>query len=317
MGLPWLAAASPWVAPNPVDALLMAAPPAAPIDAQPAVVLLQAWVFRNPQQAKAELERLAHNLPNAPLLACDLEGGRVNPLRCFSRLHAMPPAARMGLSDPAQTRGWGARAGQQLRELGLGLNLGPVVDVGADGHLARQFRLYSDDPARVVAHARAYVDGLGGEGVGAILKHFPGQGRAVTDPDRVATVIDATASELRTDQALFRQVPAAGIMLSNATYPSFDPRPAPQAPSIVSLARRFTRGVVMTDDLARLGRSAIDEAVLRDAFIAGADLLVTSVRLDHVLPTFRRVVGRLLEQRPALWSRVEASATRIAALQAR
>ena len=221
----------------------------------------------------------------------------------------------LGRGDPERTRTWGRRAARQLRELGLHVNLGPVLDVGQDGHLARQFRLFSDDPDRVVAHARAYVEGLASEGIPAIVKHYPGFGRAETDSDHVSTVIDASAHALTTDRALFGRVPAAGIMLANATYPALDPSPAPLSAAIVADARAHTGGVVVTDDLARLGRSFIDEDVLRGAFLAGADLLVTSVRLDGVLPVFRRVVGELLAERPALWERVEASGARIAELR--
>ncbi|MEO0603669.1 MAG: glycoside hydrolase family 3 N-terminal domain-containing protein, partial [Myxococcota bacterium] len=268
----------------------------------------------DPHRAATELGRLSETLPVRPLLACDLEGGFVNPLRRFPLLSAMPSAARQGFDSPADTRAWGDRAGQQLRALGFRLCLGPVVDLGHDGHLARQRRTYSDDPDMVVQHASAYVEGLDRHGVGAILKHFPGYGRATTDSDEELTAIGASAAALEADRALFGRVPAAGVMLANARYPALDPRPAPLAPTLVQLARMATRGVVMTDDLARLGRP-VDEEVLRAAFLAGADLLVTSVRLDAVRPTFRRAVESVLRERPWLWPRVDASVARIEALR--
>lgn len=315
-GLGCLVAAPAWAGPDPrIDALLMAAPPARPIEAHPAVMLLQAWVLGDPGRVDLELELLGERLPNRPRLACDLEGGRVNPLARHPLLESMPPAAHLGRGDPERTRTWGRRAARQLRELGLHLNLGPVLDVGQDGHLARQFRLFSDDPDTVVAHARAYVEGLATEGIPAIVKHYPGFGRAETDSDHVSTVIEASAEALAAERALFGRVPAAGIMLANATYPALDASPAPLSAAIVADARAHTGGVVVTDDLARLGTSFVDEDVLRGAFLAGADLLVTSVRLDEVLPVFRRVVGELLVERPVLWERVEASAARIARLR--
>ncbi|MEM6928934.1 MAG: glycoside hydrolase family 3 N-terminal domain-containing protein, partial [Myxococcota bacterium] len=296
-----------------LDALLVAAPPARPLDAHPAVVLLQAWALADPGRAATELSRLVRRLPGRPRLACDLEGGFVNPLRRFPALSGMPSAARQSFGPPTGTGVWGERVGRQMRSLGLDLCLGPVVDVGREGHLARQRRVFGDDPEVVVRHAAAYVEGLGRHGVGAILKHFPGYGRATTDSDEAPTVIEAPGAVLAADRAVFGRVSAAGVMLSNARYPALDPRPAPLASPVVTLARTATRGVVVTDDLARLGRP-VDEDVLRGAFLAGADLLVTSVRLDTVRPTFRRVVGELLRERPALWGRVDASVARIAAL---
>src|SRR4030095_15050634 len=76
---------------------------------------------------------------------------------------------------PAEAR----RMGQMLREAGINWDLAPVVDVAVNPTnpaVVTNGRTYSAAPARVVAHAGAFVRGMHEAGVLTALKHFPGHG---------------------------------------------------------------------------------------------------------------------------------------------
>src|SRR5258707_3792431 len=95
------------------------------------------------------------------------------------------PAQELGArDDPAFTRAEARRMGLMLREAGINWDLAPVVDVAVNPTnpaVVALGRTYSADPARVSAHARAFVQGMHEAGVLTALKHFPGHGSSPSD----------------------------------------------------------------------------------------------------------------------------------------
>jgi beta-N-acetylhexosaminidase len=218
----------------------------------------------------------------APLLVMiDQEGGLVK------RLGGAPsrsPAAIGRLGSAGVARSEGRATAANLRDVGVNVNLAPVVDVGRPGSFqARTERSYSANPSRVSAMAVAFVGGLQELGVAATLKHFPGLGTVSRDEDAVAQRVGLSLSTLRRiDEAPF----AAGaraevklVMTSTAIYPALSSRPALLSPRVSTDELRgqagFT-GVSITDDLTvtALRRFGSLAANGREATQAGNDLLL-------------------------------------------
>ena len=217
----------------------------------------------------------------APLVAIDQEGGEVE------RLPSLPPdrsAPEIGRAGEPAAAAEGRATGRALRALGIDVDLAPVLDVpSVDGAFIAS-RAFSSDPGRAAARAVAFGTTLQAEGVAATAKHFPGLGMAVANTDLEPSPVDASRAELEAGLAPFEAAIDAGfelVMVSNATYPAFDPdRPA-------SLSRRIVDGVlrerlgfegaVITDDLGAGGiaGAGIDEATAAvESARAGADLLL-------------------------------------------
>jgi beta-N-acetylhexosaminidase len=122
-----------------------------------------------------------------PLIAIDHEGGSVQRLTERHGVSRLPAAQSVTASlSPDRARALYAQAGSEIARLGFTLNLAPVVDLHdptnpAIGHFGRSF---DDDPARVLAYARAFVDGFADAGVLCALKHFPGNGHILGDSHR-------------------------------------------------------------------------------------------------------------------------------------
>ncbi len=220
----------------------------------------------------------------APLVAVDQEGGEVK------RFPTLPPdrspleIARAGAQAAAAE---GAATGRALSELGIDVDLAPVLDVpGVDGAFIAS-RAYGDDSERAAALATAFGTALQGEGVAATAKHFPGLGLAVENTDLGASAIDASRAELEPELAAFETAIGAGfelVMASNATYPALDPdAPASQSRRVIGGLLRDRLGydgVVITDDLGAGALTAAgldEEAAALGAAGAGADLLLTAL----------------------------------------
>jgi len=263
--------------------------------------------FADAAQARALVAELHALAPHAtPLVvAVDEEGGRVQRLRDWWTM--WPPVRRLGdAGDPALTRAFGRALGLELAELGIDLDLAPVVDVDAgdgDPELAViGDRSFSGDARVVAEHTRAFVAALQAEGVAACAKHFPGHGGTATDSHRELPRMAAELDDLRSrDLAPFRaavETGVAAVLVGHLLFPRIDPeRPALLSHHLLALLREELGfdGVVLSDDLdmhAVREHGRLAEQVQR-ALGAGVDVFLVGRDTSA-----RREVLRALESAP-------------------
>lgn len=243
--------------------------------------------------AELQAKRVAAGLP--PLfVAADQEGGIV--------AHLSPPLPREpalstladlpGERRHAEAEAAGRRQGAALTQIGVTLNLAPVLDLRPDQrHLRFDFntligqRAISGDPDVVGDIATAYVGGLAASGVGAAVKHFPGLGRVTADTHHFAAKLATPLAELESsDWRPFREVLAgtqAALMVGHVTLDPIDPaRPASHSKAVLDgLIRRTWNydGVIITDDLVMgaIYGGDLCQAVV-EALNGGADLLLVA-----------------------------------------
>lgn len=241
--------------------------------------------LKNPAQAKARIESTRARARIPPFFAADMEGGPSNRLKGVPGLAGLPSAREMAALDDAEVRRWGRTVGAAMASLGLNVNLAPVLDVTTKGHMERNGRSYSGDAGVVVKKATAFSRGLLEAGVVPIGKHFPGYGDVEGDSDHALVVSELPRELVLNQAAVFgraREV-LGGVMLANVAYASIDGRPAILSPELVRLAHEGD-WLTVTDDLSiqlladAIGGSAED--VLRQAFLAGNDVLLTTAPPD-------------------------------------
>lgn len=214
------------------------------------------------------------------LIMVDQEGGLVK------RLGGAPTASarQMGDRGAAFSRRQGRRTAANLRNVGVNVDLAPVLDVARpDGVIAATERGFGDSARRVTAAAIPFARALQNGGVAATAKHFPGFGAAAENTDFAVERIGLSKRRLRAvDEAPFRAFAAAGgdlVMLSTAIYPAFSPRPAAFSRAIATgeLRRRVGfEGVSVTDALNTVAVRAFGGPTRAGvaAVRAGVDLLL-------------------------------------------
>jgi len=177
------------------------------------------------------------------LVMTDQEGGQVK------RIAGAPSASaeEMGARGPAFSARQGRRTAVNLREVGVNVDLAPVLDVGRPGGvIAGTERSFGATAGRVEATAIPFAEGLEAGGVVATGKHFPGFGAARENTDFSTERIDLSKAELRrVDEKPYAAFTAAGgrmAMLSTAIYPAFSDDPA-----------AFTRAIATGELRNRLG----------------------------------------------------------------
>ncbi|MGY1773159.1 glycoside hydrolase family 3 C-terminal domain-containing protein [Blastococcus sp. SYSU D00813] len=106
------------------------------------------------------------------------------PATCF------PPAVGLAQSwDPELAGEVGAALGRECQAQGVGVLLGPGVNIKRDPRGGRNFEYLSEDPVLTGTLAAAWVRGVQGEGVGTSLKHFAGN-EAEHDRMRASSDVD-------------------------------------------------------------------------------------------------------------------------------
>jgi beta-N-acetylhexosaminidase len=258
------------------------------------------------------------------LVAGDFERGdsmRVDSETLFP--HAMAFAATR---DPALSRLEGEITARQALAMGVPWILAPVADVNNNpDNPIINIRAYSEDPAEVSAHVRAFIEGA--HSVGHVLvtaKHFPGHGDVTVD-SHIALPVNS-ASRARLDQVElvpFRAAIAAGadsVMTAHIAVPALD---APDVPATLSSAiltkllcdELGFRGIVVTDALdmsAITGRWSAGQTAVK-AIEAGVDVLLMPANPEEAIAAVAAAVRRGTITR----ARLDESVARVLAAKAR
>jgi beta-N-acetylhexosaminidase len=248
----------------------------------------------------ARLQRIKRppKLRDPLLIMVDQEGGLVKRVSGAPTASAREMGARGGAFSSRQGRATAAN----LRELGINVDLAPVLDVERPGGvIAETERSFGSTAAKVEATATPFAKALQAGGVAATSKHFPGFGAATENTDFSVERIDLSKNELRAvDEKPYAAFIAAGgdlVMLSTAIYPAFSDRPAAFTRAIATgeLRNRLGfQGVSVTDALETPavedfgGTAKVAVAGAR----AGADLLLFA-RLGPAERAWKALVGKL------------------------
>ena len=229
----------------------------------------------------ADLHRRA---PEPLLIAMEASAGVGGLVPEMTPLPPLRALAALRESD-AIRRAAGLTA-RQLRALGVNWVLAPVADLAHPGTLLdRGARALGEDPQRVAEDVVTWVDACQSHGVLACARHFPGQGRALEDPQRTAVTIDATAPTLwATDLVPFRGAidgGVASVMVGAVDYPGLEGRglvAAHATPLLDGLLRGDLafEGLLVSDraDGAAMGGPEGAVAATVAAVHAGCDLVL-------------------------------------------
>ena len=102
----------------------------------------------------------------------------------------------MGRRGSGYSRRQGAKTGKSLKDVGVNVNLAPVLDVGRRGSFIRaEHRSFGAKPGRVIDTAVPFATAMQDHGVAATGKHFPGLGAAKQNTDNAVQKIKLSAVE--------------------------------------------------------------------------------------------------------------------------
>lgn len=167
-----------------------------------------------------------------------------------------------------------------LNNLGLNLNLAPVVDVSTNPNDYMYERSFKQSTNLTKQYAKVVIETSKNTEVSYTLKHFPGYGNNIDT--HFNSSVDTRSYEyiLNNDLPPFEEGIKAGaeaILVSHNIVTSIDNNPASLSKKINDLLRNnlnFT-GVIITDDLDMGATKAIDDAAIK-AILAENNLLIVT-----------------------------------------
>ena len=266
-------------------------------DANPAgyIIFKRNVADRDQLRALTDSLRALHGRGDVPILI-DQEGGRVQRMgppewpafpagAAFDALYDVAPmsaieAARVNAKAIALT----------LAQVGINVDCAPLLDVRVpETHPAIGDRALGSDPMRVAALGRAVLDGFREGGVVGVIKHMPGQGRAVVDSHHDLPVVTADDATLESDLSAFRRLNTAPMgMTGHIVFEAWDSeRCATMSPTVINdviRGRIGFDGLLMSDDLDMnaLKGDVSDRAA--NCIAAGCDLALNCWgRMDEMI----------------------------------
>ena len=239
-------------------------------------------------KTKPEVKDMINNLQNVskvPILtAVDEEGGTVvrvssNPNLASSKFESPRDLYLSGGFDKIKQDT--INKSILLNELGLNLNLAPVVDVSTNSSDYMYKRALGENTDLTSTYAKTVINASKGLGVSYTLKHFPGYGNnadthtgSVTDN---RTYDDIVKNDLPPFEAGINEGAEAVLVSHNIVTNIDSSNPASLSTNIHNLLRNklgFT-GIIISDDLAMGAVSSIDNVAVK-AIMAGNDLIITT-----------------------------------------
>lgn len=168
-----------------------------------------------------------------------------------------------------------------LEELGINVNLAPVVDISTNSSDYMYDRTLGEGQDATSNYAKAVIEASKGYKVSYVLKHFPGYGNnedthtsSVTDDRPLSTLEENDFKPFKS--AI--ESKAEAILVNHNIVKSIDTTsPASLSASVHNLLRndlKFT-GIIMTDDLSMKATSDIPN-VVEKAILAGNDIVIVA-----------------------------------------
>lgn len=168
-----------------------------------------------------------------------------------------------------------------LNNLGLNLNLAPVVDVSTNSSDYIYDRTLKQDTSVTSSYAKAVIEASKNTGVSYTLKHFPGYGNN-SDTHQGSSLDNKSLDDIKKeDLPPFKSgidVGAEAVLVSHNTVKAIDSvNPASLSKGVHNLLRndlKFT-GIIITDDISMKALDSITNTTV-NALLGGNDLIITT-----------------------------------------
>ncbi|WP_446676498.1 beta-N-acetylhexosaminidase [Paenibacillus taichungensis] len=255
------------------------------------------------KRLSADLQAIAAEAGDLPLMiSVDQEGGMVARIDKEGVTQVPGNMALGATGNPDYTLECAQILGHELKNIGIDMNLAPVLDVNNNVlNPVIGVRSYGENAESVAAHGAAAIKGYQSRGVAATAKHFPGHGDTAVDSHLGMVTVPHERNRLDQVELLpFRCAIEAGvdaIMTAHVIFPAIEPEPIPATLSrkvLTGLLREEMGfdGIIITDCLEMHAISkpyGVAEAAIR-AVEAGADLILVSHTLQDQVSAVEAVV---------------------------
>src|SRR3989344_2131952 len=168
------------------------------------------------QKLISDLQEFALREIGHPLfVVVDQEGGEI------SRIPWAERSSQAGLFDKEEGYAVGEKRATQLREMGVTMNLAPVLDsVEKEDFLYG--RSFQKEPLEAFPVLIGLIEGHESKGVIPVPKHFPGYGGITENPEHESVPSLKSVPNISLFTRLFKEHPVSFVMVSHVLYEDID-----------------------------------------------------------------------------------------------
>jgi len=219
-------------------------------------VLIMQNMLRQPAEIVASLKRMQANSKIEVFVSIDQEGGKVNRMKRLPGWNKVPSAKAIRKWDIPKITALTEKIAEQLHDIGINMNLAPVLDPSIDYRGRNTFmeqseRSFGENGSAIIPSARAFIAGFSEHDVMTVNKHFPGYDVA-SNSDHDIAVSQAPFENILENTSSFTALAEAssGVMMSSILFADTDDKPAVLSEMMVGWARAlYGEGLILTDDL--------------------------------------------------------------------
>lgn len=250
-------------------------------------------------QKTIETQNLINSVSKEPVLfAGDYEFGigmRLNDVQ------TLPKNYILGEASPEISYQTGKEVGKQCKEIGIHINLAPVVDVNSNPqNPIIGTRSFGENFKRVSQYSKEFLKGMQSVGIVGCIKHFPGHGDTQTDSHLGLPVIDKNLEDLTKEELMpfkknIQNSNAKIVMTAHILNKKIDPNnPASLSKTTIDILRQNLNfdGIVITDALNMRGITdhiSQEDAAVK-ALIAGNDIVMLAPQAVFNLGAHKEVI---------------------------
>ena len=234
-------------------------------------------------------------------ISIDQEGGVVSRLKWNNTLTMAQ--SEMQTTEEAYTIA--QKRGVMLKEIGINMNLAPVVEYITDTNSFMYTRAFRGTQEEVTQKGISAINGYRESDVIAVLKHYPGHSNASPDSHFALPIVDISPDKwseyISPFSEIIKQTNVDGIMVGHIQYPQIDTQPSSISTTIIStklIQELGYQGLVITDDMemGALEEMGTPIELAKQALLAGNDLLIYSTASDTETSVQQEVYDAILQE---------------------
>jgi len=244
----------------------------------PGGILLLGRNIKNENQLEnfiQSLQKIALEDTGLPLfIAVDQEGEPMNRIE-FTK----EKTSQSEIKNIEQSFEIGFNRGKELKELGINLNLAPVLDIAQPGDFLFE-RSFQKDSQLAGELAKVLISGQKESGILTAIKHFPGYGGISFNPERIKLPVLSEIPEISQFEKAFEARPEM-IMAANVIYSEIDKNsPFTLSQKSIEFLREKLKNdfLIISDDLSSpvLKKEFSLEKTITLAVKSGVDILIVA-----------------------------------------
>jgi len=242
--------------------------------------------FSSSAQVRTLISNLQFYAKTPLFVAVDAEGGYVNRLKPeYGFKEVLSPADIGKKDDPKLAQSEAKKLADELAYIGVNMNFAPVVDLDINKNnpvIGKLERSYSEDPQKVFANSKIFIEEHRKDNIITVLKHFPGHGSSNNDTHYGIADITSTydPKELIPYQELEKQNLVEAVMTAHVIDKNIDNTlPSTLSASFLDTVLKDKvgfKGIIVSDDMqmgAIIKEYGFQESIVK-AINAGCDILI-------------------------------------------